>query len=42
MKFLKMGYKMTTNIKCLALGEQYCNAKLTGPFFDYAVALSLV
>ena len=32
MELLKMGYKMATNIKCLALGEQYSYAKLTGPF----------
>ena len=27
-----MGYKMATNIKCLALGEQYDYATLTGTF----------
>ena len=28
----KMWYKMATNINCLALGEQYGYAQLTGPF----------
>ena len=32
MEFSKMGYKMATNIKCLALGEQYGYDKLTGLF----------
>ena len=32
MELSKMGYKMATKIKCLAIGEQYCYAKLTGPY----------
>ena len=32
MELSQMEYKMATNIKCSALGDQYGYAKLTGPF----------
>ena len=30
-----MGHKMATNSQCLALGEEYGYAKLTGPFLAH-------